>query len=91
MKPGWYAYSTTGTPQLILFLGEDSLPPSVTLRLIRLQLQTVPVLVVYFALAVRAHVQAWPCLLLVYFFLVLLLLPFLLLERIATVAAWVVT
>ena len=58
---------------------------------IGLQFQAVDLLVVYLPLAVRAHVQAWPCLLLVYFFLVLLLLPFLLLERIATVAVWVVT
>ena len=55
-----YAYSTTGTPQIILLLDGDALPSRVTLLLIHLKLQTVTVLVVYFALAVRAHVQAWP-------------------------------
>ena len=56
-----------------------------------LQLQTVPVLVVYFALAVCAHVQAWPHLLLVYFFSAPLLPPFILVDRFSTVAAWAVT
>ena len=61
------------------------------LRLIHLLLQTVLVLVVYFVLAVRANVQAWPRLLLVYFFPAPLLPPLILVERVATVTAWAVT
>ena len=68
IKPGLYAYSNTGTPQLILFLVEDALLPRKMLRLIHLLLQTVLVLVVYFVLAVCTHVQAYPRLLLVYCF-----------------------
>ena len=63
-----YAQSTNGTPQIILLLSEDTPPPRVTLLLIHFQSQTVPVLVVHFALAVPAHMQDWPHFLLVYGF-----------------------
>ena len=46
---------------------------------------------VHFVLAVRAHVQAGPCLLLVYVFPKMLMPPFILVERFVTVAAWMIT
>ena len=46
---------------------------------------------VYFPLKVRAHVQAWPRLLLVLFPPAPLLTPLILVERVSTVAAWAVT
>ena len=86
-----YAYSTNGTPQIIILPEKDALLPRVTLHFIFPLLQTVPIHVVHLFLAVRAYVQKWPDLfLLSVVCLAPLPHPFVLVDRVATVASWAV-
>ena len=50
-----YSPTTNDTPKLILFLGENALPPRVALFLDGLHLQTVGVLELHFPLTVQVH------------------------------------
>ena len=50
-------YLTIVPPRLILI--QDAIPPRIVLDLIGLWFQSVDLLMIYFSLAVRAHVEAW--------------------------------